>query len=51
MTGVAKVATEVKDQNGNTVATQEVYLVKVGRSWYVDNTNIDTSVLYISQGE
>ena len=51
ISGVAKVALEVKDQNGNSVATQELFVVKIGRSWYVDNTNIDTSALYISQGE
>ena len=51
ISGVAKVALEVKDQNGNSVAVQELYVVKIGKSWYVDNTNIDTSGLYISQGE
>ena len=49
--GAAKVSLEVKDQNGNTVATQELFVVKIGSSWYVDNTNINTSALYISQGE
>jgi len=49
--GVAKVALEVKTQSGELVATQELYVVKIGKSWYVDNTNIDTSGLYLSQGE
>jgi polyhydroxyalkanoate synthesis regulator phasin len=48
---VAKVSAQVKTQNGDVVATQELYVVKIGKSWYVDNTNIDTSALYISQGE
>lgn len=49
ISSVAKVSTEVRDQNGNSVATQELYVVKIGRSWYVDNTNINTSALYLSQ--
>ena len=48
---VAKVTVEVKIQSGETVATQELYVVKIGKSWYVDNTNINTSGLYLSQGE
>ena len=48
---VAKVAAEVKTQNGEVVATQELYVVKIGKSWYVDNTNINTTGLYLSQGE
>ena len=49
ITSVAKVTAEVTEQSGNNVATQELYVVKIGKSWYVDNTNIDTSALYISQ--
>lgn len=37
---------EVKDQNGNVVASQKLYIVQIGKSWYVDNTNCDTSGLY-----
>lgn len=44
---VAKCIVEVKTQNDKLVATQEIYVVKIGNSWYVDNTNIDTSALYI----
>lgn len=40
---------EVKDQNGNVVATQQVYVVEIGNSWYVDNTNVDTSALYLAK--
>jgi hypothetical protein len=51
ISSVAKVSAEVKTQNGDPVATQELYVVKIGRSWYVDNTNINTTGLYLSQGE
>jgi hypothetical protein len=51
ITSVAKATVEVKIQSGETVATQELYVVKIGKSWYVDNTNIDTTGLYLSQGE
>lgn len=40
---------EVKDQKGNVVATQQVYVVEIGNSWYVDETNIDTSALYLAK--
>ncbi|MGN0458410.1 MAG: hypothetical protein ACI4IL_05515 [Eubacterium sp.] len=40
---------EVKDQNENVVATQKLYIVKIGNSWYVDNTNCDTSALYFAK--
>ena len=46
ITGVAKAKAEVTDQNGNLIVTQELYVVKIGNSWYVDNTNVDTSALY-----
>lgn len=49
ITGAAKAVVEVRDQNDATVATQEVYLVKVGKSWYVDNTNVDTAGLYLAK--
>ena len=48
---VAEVSSVVKEQNGNIVAAQKLYVVKIGKSWYVDNTNIDTTGLYLSQGE
>ncbi len=51
ITSVAKVKLTVKEQHDQTVAEQELYVVKIGKSWYVDNTNIDTSALYISQGD
>jgi hypothetical protein len=40
---------EVTTQNGTVVATQQVYVVKIGNSWYVDNTNVDTSGLYLAK--
>lgn len=46
--GVAKCNVEVTLDNGRVVATQEVYVVQIGNSWYVDNTNIDTSALYLA---
>ena len=36
---------EVK-ANGKTIATQEIQVVKIKSTWYVDNTTIDTSALY-----
>ncbi len=41
-----KVCTVLVKANGETLATQEIALVQIGSSWYVDNTNIDTSELY-----
>lgn len=47
---VAKCVVEVAlDNDGTCVATQELYVVKIGNSWYVDNTNIDTSALYLAK--
>ena len=47
ISSVAKAVVEVKCGD-KTVATQQVYVVKIGNSWYVDNTNIDTTGLYLS---
>ncbi len=49
ISNVAEATVEVKDQNGKTVATQKVYVVKIDSGWYVDNTNIDTSGLYLAK--
>ena len=54
ITDVKKVSLEIYAGEGDAtklVATQEVYVVALGGVWYVDNTNIDTSALYLSQGE
>ena len=45
---VAKVSLEVMTQTGQVVATQTVFVVKIGNSWYVDNTNISTRDLYLA---
>lgn len=37
---------EVALADGTVVATQEVLVVKIGNTWYVDNTTIDTMALY-----
>ena len=38
---------EVTNQNGDVVANAKVYVVKIGNSWYVDNSNTDTAPLYL----
>ncbi|MCC8073225.1 MAG: hypothetical protein LIO62_03775 [Clostridiales bacterium] len=48
ITSVAKCTVEVTLDDGTVVATQEVYVAEIGNSWYVDNTNIDTSALYLA---
>lgn len=37
---------KVSDKDGNALTEIEVALVKIGMSWYVDNLNTDTRVLY-----
>ncbi len=46
---VAEAVVDVKDQNGKVIVQQKVSLVKIGNCWYVDNTNIDTSALYLAK--
>ena len=46
---VAEVTVNVKDASGKVNVNQKVNVVKIGRSWYVDNTNIDTSSLYLAK--
>lgn len=43
---VRKITVEVKTDSGESVAVCEVFAVKLGMSWYVDNTVTDTSSLY-----
>ena len=38
---------EVTNQNGDVVANTKVYVVKIGNSWYIDNSNTDTAPLYL----
>lgn len=40
---------EVTNQKGDVVATVQVYVVRIGNSWYVDNSNTNTAPLYIAQ--
>lgn len=56
ITAVQEVTLEVKvsdktdeEDEGDVVATQSVYVVKIGASWYVDQTNVDTSALYLAR--
>lgn len=46
--GVAKCNVEVTLEDGTAVAAQELYVVQIGNSWYVDDTNVDTSALYLA---
>ena len=46
---VAKATVEVTLDDGTVVATQELYVVKIGSGWYVDNTNVDTTGLYLAR--
>lgn len=49
ISAVDKCIVEVSLDDGTVVATQEVYVVQIGNSWYVDETNIDTSALYLAK--
>lgn len=49
ITAVKCCTVDVTNQNGDVVATQQIYVVEIGNSWYVDNTNIDTSALYLAK--
>lgn len=35
-------------EDGTEVANVTIYVVKIGNSWYVDNTNVNTSALYLA---
>ncbi len=39
---------EVKTQDDELVATSTIYVVKIGNSWYVDNSNSDTTPFYVT---
>lgn len=49
ITAVDKCTVEVTLADGTVVAAQELYVVQIGNSWYVDNTNVDTSALYLAK--
>ena len=39
----------VTTADGETVATAPIFVVKIGNSWYVDDTNTDTSAFYLAK--
>lgn len=45
---VEKCTVDVTLDDGTVLTTIELYVVQIGKSWYVDNTNIDTSSLYFA---
>lgn len=47
ISAVAEVTCEVKDENGKVNVEITVPVVKIGKSWYVDNTNLSTNPLYL----
>ncbi len=49
ITAVDKCVVEVTLADGTKVASQELYVVQIGNSWYIDNTNADTSALYLAK--
>lgn len=49
ISAVTKCDVDVTLADGTVVATQQVYVVKIGNTWYVDNTNVDTSGLYLAK--
>ncbi len=49
ISAVAKCTVDVTLEDGKSVASQQVYVVKIGNTWYVDNTNVDTSALYLAK--
>lgn len=46
ISAVTQCTVSVKANGKDEVAKVTVYVVKIGNSWYVDNTNTDTSALY-----
>lgn len=46
--GVSVCTVSVCDDKGNEVASTEINVIKIGNTWYVDNTNSDTSPLYLA---
>ncbi|MGN0522180.1 MAG: hypothetical protein ACI4IQ_06040 [Eubacterium sp.] len=49
ISAVDRCVVEVTLENGTVVTSQEVYVVQIGNSWYVDNTTINTSALYLAK--
>lgn len=49
ISAVTKCNVDVTLADGTVVASQQVYVLKIGKTWYVDNTNVDTSGLYLAK--
>lgn len=49
ISAVTKCNVDVTLADGTVVASQQVYVVKIGKTWYVDNTNVDTLGLYLAK--
>jgi hypothetical protein len=45
---VDECSVDVTLADGTVITTVRIYVVKIGNSWYVDNTNVDTSSLYFA---
>ncbi|MBR2133667.1 MAG: hypothetical protein IJ851_03045 [Eubacterium sp.] len=48
ISAVKKCTVDVTLADGTVLTSIELYVVQIGKSWYVDNTNIDTSSLYFA---
>lgn len=48
---VEKLSVEVVDGEGKQVVSLDIYVVAIKGVWYVDNTNTDTSALYLALGK
>lgn len=48
ISAVQKCTVDVKLDDGTVLTSVEIYVVQIGKSWYVDNTNVDTSSLYLA---
>ena len=44
-----EVVVNVKDENGKVDVSITVPVVKIGKSWYIDNTNLNTRELYLAK--
>lgn len=49
ITAVDVCTVDVTLENNTKVASVQVYVVQIGNSWYVDETNADTSALYLAK--
>lgn len=49
ISAVEECTVSVTLEDGTEVANVVIYVVQIGNSWYVDNTIVDTSALYLAQ--